>query len=146
MPPPAALAVLTTVDATLMLGTIWGGETEARLALLGSFMGSFAVSMGMLAIWRHVLSPAIPGYRQRSESEKVFLGNSFVSVWPALTAPFVSMSAMAGLPWDNLGELMVSAADEYALRAVGLSCGAWPLPPAPRLHLRVVACTHRTGR
>jgi len=118
---PGAHSALAPVAARLDF--LWGGDEQQRLMLLGTFVGSFFVSVAMLLIWRLVLAPAIPIYQHRSISDKVFLSNSFVSTWPALMAPVLAWKAMRLLPWDDLSALMVAPADEYALRAVGLSCG-----------------------
>lgn len=118
---PGAYTALTPLAARL--GWLWGGDAERRLMLLGTFVGSFGVCVCMLLIWRLVLAPAIPSYHRRSFPDKVFMGNSFVSFWPALTAPVLAWRSMLLLPWDDLSALMQAPADDYALRAVGLSCG-----------------------
>jgi len=118
---PGAHSALKPV--ALRLGYFWGGTEPERLVLLGAFVGSFGVSVAMLVIWRLVLAPAIPLYATRSVPDKIFLSNSFVSTWPALTAPILAWTAMQQLPWDDPRLLMEAPADEYALRAVGLSCG-----------------------
>ena len=102
---------------------LWGGDEAARLSFTGSFLGAFSVSICMLLIWRIVLSPAIPQYHKRPEADRVFLANSFVSLWPAFTAPILALTAMRELPWEDLSQMLTVQADEYALRAVGISCG-----------------------
>lgn len=116
MPSPAAILASAT-------SSIWGGDEADRLSLCATFLMAVCVSVGMLAIWSIVLAPAVPGYLQRSDTDKVFLGNSFVSSWPAFTAPVLAGMALWQLKWDDLDSFMTSAPSEYALRAVGLSCG-----------------------
>jgi len=106
-----------------VLAPLWGGSAEDRLTLTGTFAGSFGVSLCMLLIWRLVLAPAIPLYKSTSHSDRVFLGNSFVSMWPACTAPLLAYTSMRSLAWDDVSVLMTSPADSYAVRAVGISCG-----------------------
>ena len=106
-----------------LLAPIWGGSAEQRLTLTGTFAGSFCVSACMLLIWRLVIAPAIPLYKDRIHADRVFLGNSFVSMWPACTAPILAWTSMRSLAWDDVRVLMTSEADTYALRAVGISCG-----------------------
>ena len=103
---PGAYTALSPVARRL--GPVWGGQDHPRLVLLGAFVGSFGVSLCMLLIWRFVLAPAIPLYRHRSVSDKVFVSNSFVSLWPALTAPVLAWKAMQQLPWDDPSMLMVA--------------------------------------
>ena len=118
---PGAYDALAPVAKSL--GPLWGGDDELRLVLLGSFVGAFFVSIAFLLIWVLVLAPAIPAHKDRSPTDKIFLANSFVSSWIAMTAPALAWMSMRKLPWSDMNALMVAPADEYALRAVGLSCG-----------------------
>lgn len=106
-----------------LVAPMWGGEEAERVTLMMTLVGASCISFAMLMIWRHVLAPAIPAYATRTASDRVFLGNSFVSMWPAVTAPVLAIRSMAQLPWSDLDLLMVAPADEHALRAVGISCG-----------------------
>lgn len=122
-PGPTPLTIIDLHALSDMLEPVWAGDAEMRLLLTNTIVGAFFVSLSMLAIWKLVLAPAIPSYAMRSDSDKVFLGNSFVSMWPAVTAPFVAWSSMRTMPWDDVSVLMSSPCDTYSLRAVGLSCG-----------------------
>ena len=82
---PGAYDALAPVAKSL--GPLWGGDDELRLVLLGSFVGAFFVSIAFLLIWVLVLAPAIPAHKDRSPTDKIFLANSFVSSWIAMTAP-----------------------------------------------------------
>ena len=115
--------VLDCSPLSEFLKPVWGGDDVERLLLTGTFAGAFGVSVCMLLIWRLVLAPAIPLYAGRSDSDKVFLGNSFVSLWPAFTAPVLAWACLRELAWDDVSVLMEAKADAYALRAVGISCG-----------------------
>ena len=119
----AADAASALMPLAAHLGWLWGGELVPRLVLLSAFVRSICVCVCLLVLWRVVVTRAIPVYEGRSVSDKIFMSNSFVSAWPALTAPMLAWSAMRRLPWDDTGALMAAAADEHALRAVGLSCG-----------------------
>ena len=105
------------------LGWLWGGELVPRLVLLNACVSSICMCLCLLVLWRVLVARAIPVYEGRSVSDKIFMSNSFVSAWPALTAPMLAWSAIRRLPWDDTGTLMAAAADVHALRAVGLSCG-----------------------
>ena len=97
-----------------------------EVQLLGkAFLGSFTVSVGLLLIWTNLIAPAIPNYKNRSQDDKIFLQNSAVSLYPALTAPFLALSALVALEPDQFQNqnFLVQTPSPIALRAVGLSCG-----------------------
>lgn len=97
--------------------------TEEQVQLLATTIAySFAASVSLLLIWRHIIAPRLPGYKFTKPSDRVFLGNSFVSLYPALTAPILAMVSMRRLSWD-VGSAMLSGPDDAGLRAVGISCG-----------------------
>lgn len=96
---------------------------EQTELLYGTLATSFAVSAALLLIWRHVIAPAVPGYKKASASDRVFLANSFVSLFPALTAPFLALSSMRRLPWHDVALAMVAPPDDECVRAIGISCG-----------------------
>ena len=56
--------------------------------LFGTLAASFGVSACLLLLWHHVIAPAVPRYATRSAEDKVFLASSFVSCYPAVTAPW----------------------------------------------------------
>lgn len=96
---------------------------EQASLLHGTMATSFMVSAALLLIWRHVIAPAVPGYQRTTPSDRVFLANSFVSLYPALTAPLLALSSMRRLAWDDVATVMVAPPDDACLRAVGISCG-----------------------
>ena len=110
-----------------------GGEPTRQEHLLASCMAaSFWCSIGLLLIWRHVIAPAIAAYSARSSSDKVFLSNSFVSLFNAIAAPVLAVLAMRSVPWGDVERVMDMPPDDYAIRAVGVSCGgSWA--PGSRL-------------
>ncbi len=120
-PPTRALAAMFEWPEPYVSGS--HATPEERRLLMNSLLSSFGVSVSLLFIWRAVLAPSIPAYRKTSASDRVFLANSFVSLYPALTAPFLAIAAMRHLPWGDTSAAMAAAADENAYRAVGISCG-----------------------
>jgi len=97
---------------------------EPREQLFVSTVGaSFWACVGLLFIWRVIIAPGIPMYATRTESDKVFLANSFVSLFNAFSAPVLAVLGMRALPWGDLENNMNSSPDDHAMRAVGLSCG-----------------------
>lgn len=111
------------VSLAELLEPVWGGDAELRLLLTNTLVGAFFISIMMLLIWSVILAPAIPSYASRSKADKVYMGNSFVSSWPALTAPLLAVAGARFMPWDDVSKLMVSPCESYSLRAVGISCG-----------------------
>lgn len=97
----------------------WLGE-EAGV-LFRSFASSFAASCALLLLWRLAIAPAVAA--TRSADDLVFLSNSVVSLYPALTAPFVALQAILELDTSDHATAMAAAPTRLALRAVGLSCG-----------------------
>jgi hypothetical protein len=83
---------------------------------------SFCVCASLLVLWRRVVAPSLPMYSTRTAEQMVFLSNSFVSLYPALTAPLLAFAAIRELPLSDERVLAV-APPVAALRAVGLSCG-----------------------
>ena len=111
------------IEPLVPLG-VGGGAPTQREAFLASCMSvSFCCSVGLLLIWRVVIAPAIPAYNTRSSSDKVFLSNSFVSMFTAVAAPVLAVLAMRSVPWGDVERVMNTPPDDYAVRAVGLSCG-----------------------
>lgn len=95
-------------------------EAEAVL-LFSTLAGSFAVSVALLAVWHALVAPFIPGTRSREDH--IFLASSFVSCYPAVTAPFLAVLAMRAVPLTDNEHVMGAPASTAALRAVGISCG-----------------------
>jgi len=62
-------------------------------------------------------------YSTRKPEELVFLSNSFVSLYPALTAPILAFMAIRELPLADNERVLAAAPPAAALRAVGISCG-----------------------
>jgi hypothetical protein len=101
-------------------------EAEAALGpeavlLFSTLLFSFAVSVCLLIVWHLLVSPAIPGTRSREDH--IFLASSFVSCYPAVTAPCLAVLAMSGVPVMDNELVMDAAPTTAALRAVGISCG-----------------------
>jgi len=99
-------------------------ELAPQEQLLASTVGaSFWACVGLLFIWRIVIAPGIATYEARTDADKVFLANSFVSLFNAVSAPVLAVLGMRSLPWGDLETNMNAAPDDHAMRAVGLSCG-----------------------
>jgi len=96
--------------------------SDAATTLFSTLGVSFVVCVCMVQAWRRVIAPAIPSYQSCGEEERVFLSSSFVSFYPALTAPFLAYAAYTSLPEDD-ASLLTAAPSTTALRAVGISCG-----------------------
>ena len=97
--------------------------SEHQLLLVDSVSTAFWVCVGLLLIWHQVITPAIPQYESRTKTDRIFLANSFVSLFNAFTAPVLAVLGMLRLPWGDLEHNMSSAPGAHAIRAVGLSCG-----------------------
>jgi len=89
--------------------------------LFQSFSWSFAASCVLLVLWRGLIAPVVAA--NRSADDLVFLTNSVVSLFPALTAPFLAVQALWELPISDHATALAAAPTPLALRAVGLSCG-----------------------
>ena len=97
-------------------------DDEAVL-LFSTLAASFGVCLCMLALWLHLIAPAIPAYKTREYDDKVFMASSFVSFYPAVTAPVLAGAAMLTIDLADHAKLMDAAPTAGALRAVGISCG-----------------------
>ena len=89
--------------------------------LFQSFSWSFAASCVLLVLWRGLIAPVVAA--NRSADDLVFLTNSVVSLFPALTAPFLAVQALWELPISDHATALAAAPTPLALRAVVLSCG-----------------------
>lgn len=116
------VATISFCEAMLRAVEAWLSEPEARV-LAVAYAGSFGVSVGLLLLWRLLIAPAIPSYKTRSEDDRVFLANSFVSLYPAFTAPLLAIPAIMELPLHDNESLLHAPPSTLALRAVGLSAG-----------------------
>ena len=77
---------------------------EEAVLLFSTLAGSFAVSAALLLVWHVLLAPRIPG--TRSHEDHIFLASSFVSFYPALTAPFYAVLAMRSVPVTDNDRVM----------------------------------------
>ena len=91
--------------------------------LFSTLAGSFAVSVGLLVVWHLLIAPFIPGIKTRSREDHIFLASSFVSCYPAVTAPLLAVLAMRGVPLADNEQVLNAAPSTAALQAVGISCG-----------------------
>ena len=105
-------------------------DAESEAATLYTSLGaSFGVCVCLVFIWKFLIAPAIPAYgalaklEGKGEDERVFLASSFVSFYPACTAPFLAMIAARDIPFDDNATVMTAAPSQLALQAVGISCG-----------------------
>jgi hypothetical protein len=110
------MAALVELDVAL---TRWMGDDAA--VLFRAVLTSFAASVALLLLWRLLIAPAVAA--DRSADDMVFLTNSVVSLYPALTAPFVALPALFELDTSDHATAMTAPPTRLALRAVGLSCG-----------------------
>ena len=98
-------ATISFCEAMLRAVEAWLSEPEARV-LAVAYAGSFGVSVGLLLLWRLLIAPAIPSYKTRSEDDRVFLANSFVSLYPAFTAPLLAIPAIMEMPLHDNESLL----------------------------------------
>jgi len=97
----------------------WLGDEAA--VLCWSFLTSFIASIALLLLWKLLIAPAVAA--NRSADDMVFLTNSVVSLYPALTAPFLALPALFELDTSDHSTALAAPPTRLALRAVGLSCG-----------------------
>ena len=105
-------------------------NADSEAATLYSTLGaSFGVCVCLVFIWKFLIAPAIPAYgalaklEGKGEDERVFLASSFVSFYPACTAPFLAIAAAREINFDDNATVMTAAPSQLALQAVGISCG-----------------------
>ena len=99
-------------------------STEEATATLFTTLGiSFVVCIVLLALWHKLIAPAIPAYASRSYEDHVFLASSFVSFYPAVTAPVLATIALLDIPVFDNATIMDARPSNEALHAVGISIG-----------------------
>jgi len=97
---------------------------EDATATLFTTLGiSFVACVVLLALWHKLIAPAIPAYRSRSYEDHVFLASSFVSFYPAVTAPILATAALLDIPSFDNAFVMDARPTNPALHAVGISIG-----------------------
>jgi hypothetical protein len=96
---------------------------EQQLQLLKGICNSFMVSAALLLTWKLVIAPTLPAYRRASPEDRVFLANAFVSIYPALTAPWLALAALSRLTFSDLEQVMSAPADDTALRSLSILIG-----------------------
>jgi len=96
---------------------------EATATLFTTLGISFVVCIALLALWHKLIAPAIPAYASRSYEDHVFLASSFVSFYPAVTAPVLATIALLDTPVFDNATVMDARASNEALHAVGISIG-----------------------
>ena len=102
--------------------TVSSADDPDTQLLFGTLAASFAVSASLLLFWHAVVVPAFPRISTRPVEDRIHLAQSFVSCYPAVTAPFLALHAMQGISFTG-SEVMDAAPSTAALVAVGLSCG-----------------------
>lgn len=99
-------------------------ESSTEAAVLFKTLGaSFCVCVCLAFTWRLLVGPCIPAYSRTDKSARVVLAASFVSLYPAVSAPFLAIAAASSMPISNGDGFMTVAPTDLVLRAVGISCG-----------------------
>jgi len=93
---------------------------EPTLFVKGAVAG-FGGCCLMLVLWHKVIAPAIPRYASCSASDRCYLSNAVVNMFPSLVVPALLVAAglPSGKPWADC----TLAPSPLALVALGMTCG-----------------------
>jgi len=93
---------------------------EPTLFVKGAVAG-FGGCCLMLVLWHKVIAPAIPRYASCSASDRCYLSNAVVNMFPSLVVPALLIAAglPSGKPWADC----TLAPSPLALVALGMTCG-----------------------
>ena len=120
-PPRRGLAKVPLAPHNCAMAT---ASIDDAMATLFTTLGfSFVFCVALLALWHKLIAPAIPAYSTRSYEDHVFLASSFVSCYPAVTAPFLAAAALLDVPIFDNAVVMDARPSNEALHAVGISIG-----------------------
>lgn len=98
-------------------------QPEEASILFVALASSFGLCVSLGLLWRHLVAPLIPAYKSAGPSERIFLAASFVSLYPACTAPLLALAEASTVPLGDNSLTMTIGPSPLALRAVGISCG-----------------------
>lgn len=104
-----------------MLGLVLDEHETTELFTVSAC--SFAVCVSLLYLWRFLIAPAIPIHKTLCEDDIIVLRSSFVSFYPAATAPFLAAAALSHLAAEADGGMLAASPPTLALDAIGISLG-----------------------